>query len=277
MEERLQKILARAGIASRRECEKLIEDGRVMVNSKIVKQLGTKVNPDQDTIQVDGKKISLKKSFHYFLLHKPAGYLTAFKTEEDLPTLADLIPKMKGRVFPVGRLDFNSEGLVLLTDDGELAYVLQHPKFEVPKVYEARVHSIPDKAALSKLSQGIFLEDGKTKPSKVSVVRVTGKNAWLRITLYEGKKREVRRMCEAIGHPVSKLIRLSIGPLHLQGLERGEYRPLTMEEVVSLKRYVGKISSRKAKLGQEKVRKPGKAQSKNVNKKKGKSTKGFLL
>ncbi|HWP48872.1 MAG TPA: pseudouridine synthase [Candidatus Limnocylindrales bacterium] len=247
MMERLQKVLARAGIASRRESERLIKEGRVMVNSKIVTQLGTKVDPTQDIIQVDGKQISLKKSYHYLLLYKPAGYLTTFKTDETKPTLADLLPKLKGRVFPVGRLDFNSEGLVFLTDDGELAYILQHPKFEVPKTYEVRVHGIPDEKDLNRLSQGIRLEDGKTKPAKVRLLRTTGKNAWLQITIYEGKKRQVRRMCEAVGHPVSRLIRVALGPLTLQGLEKGSYRFLTPEEVTSLKKYVEKLSRKKTK------------------------------
>jgi len=246
MMERLQKVLAKAGIASRRESEKLIEEGRVMVNSKIVTQLGTKVDPTRDAIQVDGKRISLKKPYRYLLLYKPAGYLTTFKTEEPKPTLADLLPKIPARVFPVGRLDFNSEGLVFLTDDGELAYLLQHPKFEVPKVYEVRVHGIPDEAALSRLSKGVRLEDGKTGPARIELIRKTGKNAWLRMILFEGKKREVRRMCEAIGHPVSRLRRIALGPLTLRGLQKGEYRYLTSEEIASLKKYAQKIEKKKA-------------------------------
>lgn len=240
MPERLQKVLARMGVASRRECEKLIEAGRVRVNSKIVTRLGTTVDPNQDIIQVDGKQISHKEPYRYFILYKPVGYLTTFKTDELKPTLASLLPKLKVRIFPVGRLDFNSEGLVFLTNDGKLAYALQHPKFKVPKTYEVRVHGIPNEKTLSALSRGIKLEEGKTKPARLQFIRKTNKNAWLRITLHEGKKRQVRRMFEIVGHPVSRLKRITLGPLTLRGLKKGEYRALTPEEVIALKKYIEK-------------------------------------
>jgi 23S rRNA pseudouridine2605 synthase/16S rRNA pseudouridine516 synthase len=243
MEERLQKILAHAGIGSRRECEKLIARGKVIVNGRNVIEPGMKVDPETAAIKVNGKRVNVavtNKAHHYLILYKPKGYLTAVKPDtEGRLTLLDLLPsRVKARVYPVGRLDFNSEGLVLLTNDGELAYRLTHPRFKVPKTYEVKVHGIPSKQALNRLSRGIMLEEGKTRPASEKILRVTGRNAWLVFTIYEGKKRQIRRMCEKVRLPVSKLKRIKIGPILLKGLERGKYRFLLPEEVQKLKKAV---------------------------------------
>jgi 23S rRNA pseudouridine2605 synthase len=243
MEERLQKILAHAGIGSRRECEKLIVRGEVIVNGRNVTEPGMKVDPETAAIKINGKRVNVavtNKAHQYLILYKPKGYLTAVKPDkEGRLTLLDLLPSsVKTRVYPVGRLDFNSEGLVLLTNDGELAYRLTHPRFKVPKTYEVKVHGIPSKQILNKLSRGIMLAEGKTRPASVKILRVTGRNTWLAFTIYEGKKRQIRRMCEKVHLPVSKLKRIKIGPILLKGLERGKIRFLLPEEVQKLKKTV---------------------------------------
>lgn len=245
MEQRLHKILAHAGIGSRRECEQLIARGSVTVNGEQVTEVGIKVDPEQYAIKVHGKLIQVaaaKKSYQYLILHKPKGYLSTMKPDpEGRPTLLDLIrrARIKERVFPVGRLDFNSEGLVLLTNDGELTYRLTHPKFQVSKTYQVKVHGIPTPKVLNILSQGVHLEDGRTRPAKVRILRITGKNAWLSFTIREGRKRQIRRMCEKVRLHVSKLRRVALGPIALKGVERGNYRRLLPEEIQQLKRSVG--------------------------------------
>ncbi len=241
MEQRLQKILAHAGLGSRRECEQLVVQGDVMINGKQVTELGKKVDPEQCAIKVRGKLIQvatlMTKSHQYVILHKPRGYLTMMKPDaEGRPTLLDLLKgsRIKDRVYPVGRLDFNSEGLVLLTNDGELAYRLTHPKFKIPKTYQVKVHRIPTPKIIQILSNGVNLEDGRTRPAKVRLLRKTGKNAWLSLTIREGKKRQIRRMCEKVRLPVSKLKRTTLGPLTLTRLEQGQFRHLSPEEVQQL-------------------------------------------
>lgn len=244
MEERLHKILAHAGVGSLRECEKLILQGEVTVNGQTIAEVGVKVDPETSAIKVRGKRLHLTDSpqkYHYFLLHKPAGYLTTMKPDpEGRPTLLDLLWKIKGaaRLYPVGRLDFNSEGLILLTNDGELAYRLTHPKFKVPKIYQVKVHGIPTQHQLDVLSHGVMLDDGKTQPAAVKIIRVTGKNAWVLVTISEGRKRQIRRMCEKIRLPITKLRRISIGPLKLQDLERGQYRTMLPHELAALKKAI---------------------------------------
>lgn len=245
MEERLQKILAHAGVGSRRECEQLIIQGDIIVNGERVTELGIKLDPEQCAIKVHGKLISTvvsdNKTPQYLVLHKPRGYLTMMKPDsENRRTLLDLLNRkvLKHRVYPVGRLDFNSEGLLLLTNDGELAYRLTHPKFKVAKTYEVKVHGIPSKRILDILSHGTNLEDGRTKPARVKILRVTGRNAWLLMTIFEGKKRQIRRMCEKVRYPVSKLRRVKIGPLRLYGLARGQFRFLSDREIQQLKEAV---------------------------------------
>jgi 23S rRNA pseudouridine2605 synthase len=242
--ERLQKVLAYAGVGSRRECETLISQGRVTVNGTRVTELGTKIDPEATAIKVNGKRVHLspeKPTTHYFMVYKPTGYLTTMKPDpQQRRTLLDLLKgrRIKSRVYPVGRLDFNSEGLLLLTNDGELAYRLTHPRFKVPKTYEVKVHGIPSAKDLRRLSQGIKLEEGKTSPASVNVLRRTGKNTWLRMTISEGRKRQIRRMCDVVKLPVSKLRRIAIGPVKLAGLKRGQIRPLQADEIQSLKKAV---------------------------------------
>jgi len=246
MEERIHKILAHAGIASRRACEQLILDGCVTVNGTLVTDVGAKVNPYTSAIKVNGKLVPTHleehESHQYFLLYKPRGVLTSMKPDEEKgrPTILNLLnTKMRTyHVYPVGRLDFNSEGLLLLTNDGELAYRLTHPKFKVQKTYEVKVHGIPPKKIIDILANGVNLEDGRTSPAKVKMVKITGKNAWLLMTISEGKKRQIRRMCEKVRYPVSKLKRVKIGPLKATGLTPGMIRSLTEHELISLKQAV---------------------------------------
>ncbi len=242
--ERLQKILAHAGIGSRRECERLIEQGAVTINGQQVTEVGIKIDPADSAIKVHGKllQISPAHPFHqYGMLYKPAGVLSTIKPDnKGRQTLVDLLPqkKLKGRVYPVGRLDYNSEGLVLLTDDGELAYRLTHPKYKVAKTYHVKVHGIPSPKILNILSQGVNLEDGRTAPASVKILRVTGKNAWLVFSIQEGKKRQIRRMCKKVRFHVTKLKRMKIGPLALKDVKPGEFRVLADEEIHRLKQAV---------------------------------------
>lgn len=246
MEERIHKILAHAGIASRRACEQLILDGCVTVNGTLVTDVSAKADPYMSAIKVNGKLLSMNleqpESHQYFLLYKPCGVLTTMTPDEEKsrPTILNLLnTKMRTyHVYPVGRLDFNSEGLLLLTNDGDLAYRLTHPKFKVPKTYEVKVHGIPPKKILDILANGVNLEDGRTAPARVKILKMTGKNAWLLMTISEGKKRQIRRMCEKVRYPVSKLRRVKIGPLNMMGLTPGKIRSLTEREVVLLKQAV---------------------------------------
>ncbi len=241
MEERLQKILAHAGVGSRRACEQLIAQGHVVVNGERVTQAGIKLDPEQCMIKVYGTLIataSPERAGQYLILHKPRGYLTTMKPDPDNRlTLLDLLSRkvLKHRVYPVGRLDFNSEGLILLTNDGELAYRMTHPRFKVAKTYEVKVHGIPPQRILDILAHGVNLEDGRTRPAHVKFLRTTGRNAWISISIFEGKKRQIRRMCEKVRFPVSKLRRVKIGNLTLQGLPRGQFRVLHGHEIQQLK------------------------------------------
>jgi len=231
---RLQKFLAQAGIASRRKAEVLIETGAVKVNGKQA-LLGSSIDPQKDQITINGKSISTS-SYYYFALHKPAGFLSTVTDPFKRKTVLDLV-KTSGRVYPVGRLDQNSEGLMILTNDGELAYRLTHPKFHVEKIYAVLVKGIPSKETLKKLEGGILLEDGKTAPCEVRITKILeGKTKCaLEIKLYEGRKREIRRMMKAVGHPAISLCRTRIGPLALGDLPKGKSRPLSAHEVMQLK------------------------------------------
>nr|WP_280144552.1 pseudouridine synthase [Caldanaerovirga acetigignens] len=231
---RLQKFLSMAGIASRRACEMLILDGRVQVNGKVVKELGTKVDPDADEVRVDGEICRIKMKPVYIIMNKPKGVLTTVKDPFGRPTVIDLLAGVKERVFPVGRLDKDTEGLLIITNDGELSYKLMHPKHQIDKTYIAKVMGVPDEKDIRRLRKGIFLEDGKTAPAKVRILK-KGRNAVLEIIIHEGRKRQVRRMCEAIGHPVLSLRRTRIGNLTLRGLAPGGWRYMTEEEVNYLK------------------------------------------
>jgi len=233
---RLNKFLSKAGVASRREADKLITEGRISVNNEVVQVLGAKVDDEKDVIRIDGKKIRLKDKFQYLMVNKPPGYLVTLKDPSKRPTVLDLIPSLKSRVFPVGRLDFDSEGLLLLTDDGELAYRLTHPRYGIKKVYVVKVKNIPERSRLHILERGIRIDGKKTAPAKVRLLKSGSKSALIRVELTEGRKREVRRMFEAIGHPVRELKRIQFAELNLRNLKRGQWRHLTLEEISKLKR-----------------------------------------
>ncbi|WP_003543809.1 pseudouridine synthase [Desulfotomaculum nigrificans] len=234
MEERLQKVLARAGIASRRRCEELIVAGKVKVNGKAVTALGTKVDAAKDKIEVNGQPVTASQPKVYFMLNKPRGYVTTLHDERGRKTVIDLLEGIEQRVYPVGRLDYDSEGLLLLTNDGELTNALTHPKHKVPKTYLVRVEGVPEPAKLKAMARGLVLADGPTAPAQVRLAGVRDNRALLEITIHEGRNRQVRRMCEHIGHPVLRLKRIRVGPLVLEGLKPGQFRPLTEVELKKL-------------------------------------------
>jgi pseudouridine synthase len=233
--ERVQKIIATSGLASRREAERWIAEGRVTVNRKPVKTPGMTADPSADEIRVNGRKIPVYPRKVYLLLNKPQGYVTTLKDPQGRQTVGDLIKGVKGRVYPVGRLDYDSEGLLLLTNDGAMAEKLTHPRFRVPKTYLVKVKGIPRAHELSRLSRGVLLDGRLAKAERVSLAKGLRKNAWVKITLVEGKKRQVRRMFEALGHAVTALRRLEMGPLKLGELKKGTYRRLTDTEITRLK------------------------------------------
>lgn len=232
MEERLQKILSRAGIASRRGAEKIMLEGRVTVNGTPATELGTKGDVSRDDIRVDGVRVRPPREPVYLLLNKPKGVVTTRHDPEGRKTVMDLVPEVAG-LFPVGRLDVNTEGIILLTNDGKLAERVSHPRYEVARVYHAKVRGVPPAETLGKLRQGVRVEGERLAVDQVRVLEA-GNNTWLELTLHEGKRHEVRRLLEAVGHPVSKLRRVALGPLTSRGLEPGEFRSLTPQEVRSL-------------------------------------------
>ncbi|MFI8712902.1 pseudouridine synthase [Brevibacillus brevis] len=235
--ERLQKVLAHAGVASRRHCEELIAQGKVQVNGQVVREQGIKVDPLKDKIVVNGQQIKLEQHV-YLLLYKPTGVITSVTDPQGRRVVIDLLKGIQERVYPVGRLDYDTSGLLLLTNDGELANRLAHPSYEIDKVYRAWVKGIPSPEKVRKLATGIRLEDGMTSPgqSKLLKAESSSQRALVELTIHEGRNRQVRRMCEAIGHPVLTLERIRLGFLTLDGLKPGEFRELTHEEVESLKR-----------------------------------------
>lgn len=237
---RLQKFLADAGLGSRRKCETLIAEGRVRVNGEPA-VIGQSVDPKNDSVVCDGKKLEPAAAGEYILLYKPVGYLSTVSDPFSRGTVLDLVKSGK-RLYPVGRLDKNSEGLMLLTNDGDLAYRLTHPKFQIEKVYEVWVSGVPSPRTLKKVENGILLEDGMTSPCKSRLLKISGgkDKSLIELTLHEGRKREIRRMMKTVGHPVVSLRRVSIGPLRLAGLSPGECRPLTKSELENLKKRVGK-------------------------------------
>ncbi|MBB6735816.1 pseudouridine synthase [Cohnella zeiphila] len=234
--ERLQKILAAAGVASRRKCEELIVSGKVTVNGSVVTELGAKADPAVDAIAVNGKKIASETKV-YLIFNKPKGVITSLSDEKGRSIVADYLKDVKQRVYPVGRLDYDTEGLLLLTNDGDLAHKLTHPKHHVPKTYLATVERIPHGEALERLAKGIKLDDGMTAPADVEYhdVDPDQKQATITITIREGRNRQVRRMFEAIHHPVVRLKRVTFGGVHLGNLQRGKYRKLTKEELDTLR------------------------------------------
>jgi 23S rRNA pseudouridine2605 synthase len=236
--ERLQKIIAAAGVASRRKAEELIAAGRVLVNGQVVTELGTKADPQQDHIRVDGKLLQGPERYTYVALNKPKGYVTTVSDDKKRPTVMDLVEKVKGRVYPVGRLDWASEGLILMTNDGALANALMKASSNVPKVYVVKIAGQPDEAKLDKLRRGVSIaEKGgrrvRTAPAKIRLIR-EGDNPWLEVTIIEGRNRQVRKMFEEVGHHVEKIRRVQYGPLALD-VPPGDWRNLTLLEVAKLK------------------------------------------
>lgn len=233
--ERLQKVIAHAGLASRRKAEELIIEGKVKVNGEIVKELGVKVGAN-DQVEVNGVPL-VKEAPVYFLLYKPRGVISAVQDDKNRKVVTDFFPEIEARIYPIGRLDYDTSGLLLLTNDGEFANTLMHPKYEIDKAYVAKVKGIPFRETLKKLEKGIMLDDGKTAPAKTKVLSIDKKKqtAIIEITIHEGRNRQVRRMFEAIGHPVLKLKRERYGFLTLHGLSAGEARELTPHEVKQLR------------------------------------------
>jgi 23S rRNA pseudouridine2605 synthase len=229
--ERLQKYLARAGVASRRHAEELITAGRVQVNNKTVTELGSRVEPGTDLVSVDGKLVSPPESTSYFLLYKPAGVVTTLSDPQGRPTVASYVEGAGTRLFPVGRLDYDAEGALLFTDDGALAHKLTHPSFQVPRTYLAKVKGSPDAATLDKLRGGVRLEDGMATPLSVDVFEQAERNTWLKIVVAEGRPHLIKRLCAAVGHPVVRLYRPAYAGVKVSGLRPGEMRPLTSAEV----------------------------------------------
>ncbi len=249
--DRLSKVLASRGVASRRKCENLIAAGRVRVDGRVVTEQGARVDPGGARIEVDGRVVSEVRRL-YVLLHKPAGCVSTARDPQGRPTVLELVP-IGARLFPVGRLDMNSEGLLLLTNDGALAELLTHPRYEHEREYWVLVNGVPTEEAIDRLRIGVELEDGRSWPASVSTLprRAVGRRllcrsartgrasgTWLRVIIHEGRKRQIRRMCEAVGHPVRRLIRVRMGPLHLGELAVGSWRHLKDDEVADLRQAV---------------------------------------
>jgi len=239
---RLQKILSQAGLASRRAAETLIAGGRVSVNGKTVLEMGTKADPATDDIRVDGRRLKGAERLRYILLNKPPGYVTTRADPQRRPTVLDLIRGVREYVYPAGRLDYDTEGLVLMTNDGDLAAKLTHPRHGVERTYEARVAGVPDADAIDRLRTGVPLDGRRTRPADVTLLHRgrTRRDSVLVITIREGRNRQVRRMCEAVGHPVDALARTRMGPLRDPRLKPGMWRDLTADEVKALRKAAGR-------------------------------------
>ena len=237
--ERLQKIIAHAGFASRREAEVMIREGRVTVNGRVVTELGSRANAARDHIKVDGKLITRAEPHRYILLYKPKEVMTTVEDPQGRRTVIDLIRGVRERIYPVGRLDFHSEGLVLLTNDGDLAFKVSHPKHGSVKTYHVKVRGVPEDRMVEKLERGITIEGKRTLPCEIARMKTTGRNedegnSWFEVKLREGRTQQIRKMFQAIGHPVSKLRRVAIGPISDPKLTPGVWRELTKQEVKML-------------------------------------------
>lgn len=231
---RLHKYLAACGVASRRDSERLIREGRIMVNGRVVSRPGASVVPERDAVRVDGQRVHREARRVYYLLHKPPGYITTASDPEGRPTVLDLLPRIRERVFPVGRLDWSSEGLLILTNDGDLAHHLTHPSGHVPKIYRVKVKGIVGEPVLQRIRRGMVLDGRRTSPARVR--RLSSRtNSWLEITLHEGRRNQIRRMFRKMGHPVQKLKRVAIGKIADGDLPPGRVRELTEDEVRQLK------------------------------------------
>lgn len=241
--ERLQKIIAHAGFASRREAEAMIREGRVTVNGRVVDELGSKADPTRDHIKVDGKLITKAEDHRYILLYKPKEVMTTVEDPQGRKTVIDLIKGVRERIYPVGRLDFHSEGLILLTNDGDLAYKVSHPKHGSVKTYHVKVRGVPTERIVEKLERGITIDGKRTLPCEIAKMKTTGRsqgkgedegNSWYEVRLREGRTQQIRKMFQAVGHPVSKLRRVAIGPIADPKLTAGDWRELSPKEVKML-------------------------------------------
>lgn len=274
--ERLQKLMAAAGVGSRRTCETMISEGRVQVNGKTVTELGVKADPARDRITVDGVRLEFQPQHVYYKVHKPRGVISDIggdevdlRTGELRRTVDDLLPPGHHRVFPVGRLDLHSEGLVLLTDDGELANRLTHPRYQHPKTYYVLLGEQPTQEALVRLRNGVDLPEGRSAPAEVMIVgylpatlklsKGPNEGVWLRVVLREGKKRQIRHMTAAVGYPTLRLLRWSIGPLTLGDLELGQARPLTIDEINALRKLAGLTTVKEPRTGERRAAGAGRA------------------
>ena len=238
MQERLQKIIARAGISSRRAAEELVSAGRVRVNGRVVSELGAKADPFEDKIEVDGTRVTAE-ALTYVVLHKPRGVVSTMKDPEGRPTVASLLSAAPGRVVPVGRLDFATSGVLLATNDGDFANTLLHPRAHVPKTYVGKVFGIMTDQAIAAWREGVELDDGMTLPTELSVLRHEGDKTWFQLTLREGRNQQIRRMGEATGFRVMRLARTEFAGITSEGLRPGDWRPLTKDELTALKKAYG--------------------------------------
>lgn len=234
---RINKYIASCGIASRRKAEEIILQERVKVNGNIVKDLSFKIDEENDLVEIDNEKINMKKENIYIVLNKPEGYITTVKDQFDRPSVVDLLTDIKERIYPIGRLDYETSGLLILTNDGDLTYKLTHPKHEVSKVYIARVKGIPTYEEITNFENGLYIEDYKTSPAKIKILEKNEEKNYsiCQIQIHEGRNRQVRKMCKAINHPVQRLKRVAMGKITLKGTEVGKYRHLTNEEIKYLK------------------------------------------
>lgn len=251
---RLQKVIADSGLASRRKAEEFIVHGRVTVNGQVVCELGTKVDPAKDHVKVDGRHLKPVPPQTFVMLNKPKNIVSTMSDPSGRSTIADLLPGVHVRVFPVGRLDFDSEGLVLLTNDGDLAQLLLHPRHHVPKTYLIKVKGMLAPEHIDALEKGVMLDDGRTGPAVVKKVGKATENSWLEVTIFEGRKHQVKRMLDAVNHPVLKLKRVRFGPLALGDLPAGHYRYLTDHEANAVRELARERQDVQAGGGQARVR-----------------------
>lgn len=236
MECRLQKYLAECGVASRRKAEELILAGKIKVNGEVVNELGTKINPARDKVTYNNEVVKMEKSKVYILLNKPAGYISSAKDQFDNPSVLHLVKDIKVRLYPVGRLDKDTTGAIILTNDGDFSYKLTHPKHEISKTYIAEVQGVPTTEEMRTFSKGVYIDGKKTYPARIRIMKETKKNSIVEIIIHEGRNRQVKKMCEAIGHKVITLHRQAIGRINIDGVKEGRYRNLTAKEIEELNR-----------------------------------------
>jgi 23S rRNA pseudouridine2605 synthase len=231
MEIRLQKIMADLGVASRRKSEEIIEEGRITVNGKVA-EIGQKADPELDHIKLDGKLLTRRPGPKvYYAFHKPRGVVSTLEDPQERPSVGDYLRRIKARIYPIGRLDFDSEGLLLLTNDGDFTHAVLHPSKKIPKVYQVKIKGVLSDQDIEALEKGMYLEDGKTAPAKVKKLRKTRENSWVEMTIHEGKKRQIRRMLHRVGHSVLRLVRVKVAGIELSGIGPGEMRPLSQREL----------------------------------------------